>query len=79
MDFTFIDKIECDELCYKLLKANFYRNYFVIIAQRKSEFACGSIYANLNEAISFFNQIAQSNTDVCSLFDILSDFAKQKS
>ena len=78
MDFTFIEKLECDGICYKLLRANFYRNYYVIIAQDKTEFACGSIRANLKEARALLLEIAKSNTDICCLMDILSDFTKQK-
>ena len=78
MDFTFIEKIESEGICYKLLKANFYRNYYVIIAQDKTDFACGSIFANLKEARTFLSRIANSNTDIYCLMDILSDFAKQK-
>ena len=78
MDFTVIKKLEYDGVCYKLLKANFYRNYYVIIAQDKNEFSCGSICANMEQADLLFNQIAQSETQVYCLLDILSDFAKQK-
>ena len=78
MDFTVIEKCEMGSTCYKLLKANFYRNYYIIIAQDKREFYCGSLYANREEAISLFNEIAQSNTDIYCVADILSDFAKQK-
>ena len=78
MDFSLIEKCELEGNCYKLLRANFYRNYYVIIVQNKKEFCCGSICANLDEAICFFEKIAQSNTDVYCLSDILNDFAKQK-
>lgn len=78
MDFTLIDKIENEGVCYKLLKTNFYRNYYVIIAQNKREFYCGSICGGRNDAEELFYQIAQSNTDIYCIADILDDFAKQK-
>ena len=78
MDFTLIEKCEVGDICYKLLKANFYRNYYVIIAQDKRNFSCGSICATREEADEFFYEIAGTNTDIYSLMDILSDFAKQK-
>lgn len=78
MDFSLIEKCEVGGACYKLLRANFYRNYYVIIAQNKREFYCGSICANIEEASLLFNQIAESNTDIYCVADILSDFTKQK-
>ena len=78
MDFTLIEKIESGGICYKLLKTNFYRNYYVIIAQDKREFYCGSIYASSEEATALFEEIAKSNTNIYCIADILSDFAKQK-
>ena len=78
MDFTLIEKRELAGICYKLLKTNFYRNYYVIIAQNKREFYCGSIQAEREDAYELFLQIAQSNTDIYCVTDILSDFAKQK-
>ncbi len=78
MDFSLIEKREVGGVCYKLLKAIFYRNYYVIIAQDKRDFYCGSIRANREEASELFNEISSGNTDIWCIADILSDFAKQK-
>ena len=78
MDFSLIEKREVGEICYKLLKANFYRNYYVIIAQDKKEFYCGSINANVDEAKSLFEEIVLSHTNIYCIADILCDFNKQK-
>lgn len=78
MDFTLIKKREYDGICYKLLKTNFYRNYYVIIAQDKREFYCGSICADRNEAEALFEEIASSYTDIDCVSYILSDFEGQK-
>lgn len=78
MDFTLIEKIDFENICYKLLKTNFYRNYYVIVAQNKREFYCGSICSSRDEAINLFEEIAYSNTDVCCIADVLEDFMKQK-
>ena len=78
MDFTLIRKIETDDACYKLLRTNFYRGYYVIIAQSKDDFYCGSLRASKTEAERLFAEIYQSATEPYSLADILNDFAKQK-
>ena len=78
MDFSLIEKKENGGICYKLLKTNFYRNYYVIIAQDKKEFYCGSFCAAREEAYEIFSEIAESNTDIVCIADILCDFAKQK-
>jgi hypothetical protein len=78
MDFSLIKKRESGGVCYKLLKTNFYRNYFVIIAQDKAEFYCGSICSTMKEANALFDEIVSSDTDIYCVADILSDFAKQK-
>lgn len=78
MDFSLIDKRENAGICYKLLKTNFYRNYYVIIAQNKRDFYCGSICASVEEATLLFNEIAESGTNIYTIADILSDFSKQK-
>lgn len=78
MDFTLIEKIEVGGICYKLLRTNFYRNYYVIIAQGKREFYCGSIYAKGDEAHAIFEEIANSCTDIYTIRDILRDFDRQK-
>ncbi len=78
MDFTLIEKRELAGICYKLLKTNFYRNYFVIIAQDKREFYCGSICADRDEALSLFEEISSSYTDINCISYILSDFERQK-
>ena len=78
MDFTLIEKIEKNGICYKLLKTNFYRNYYVIIAQDKREFYCGSICAGKKEACELFEEIANSCTDIYCVRDILCEFDRQK-
>ncbi len=78
MDFSLIEKREIGGICYKLLKANFYRNYYVIIAQDKTDFYCGSICAERKEAEALFAEIAESNTSVYCISDILCDFERQK-
>ena len=40
MDFTFVEKIENEGICYKLLRSNFCKGYYVIIAQGKRDFSC---------------------------------------
>ena len=78
MDFSLIEKREMGGVCYKLLKAVFYRNYYVIIAQDKKDFYCSSIKADREEAYVLFDEIATSNTNIYCISDILCDFAKQK-
>ena len=78
MDFTLVEKIEADGFCYKLLKSNFYRNYYVIIAQDKRDFYCGSICAPKDEATALFLEIANSRTDIYCVRDILCEFDRQK-
>ena len=39
MDFTFVEKIENDGICYKLLRSNFCKGYYIIIAQGKRDFS----------------------------------------
>ena len=76
MDFSLIEKMENDGACYKLLKANFYRDHYVIIVQTKNDFCCGSIRCPRSEILGLFQEIAQSNTDPNTLCDILSDCQK---
>lgn len=78
MDFTLIEKHERNGICYKLLKTNFYRNYYIIIAQNKRSFYCGSICAMKEQAHELFEEIVYSNTEIYCIADILSDFSKQK-
>ncbi len=78
MDFTLIEKREVNGICYKLLKTNFFRNYYIIIAQDKRSFYCGSICAIKEEAHKLFSEIVDSNTEIYCIADILSDFSKQK-
>ena len=78
MDFTLIEKCVMGEICYKLLKANFYRNYFVIIAQTKKDFYCGSFASTLDEARELFYEITNTNTELYTIADILRDFGVQK-
>ena len=78
MDFALIERIDNGEICYKLLKTNFYRNCFVIIAQSKTDFYCGSIKADRKSARALFENIAESATEPHTLCDILRDFELQK-
>lgn len=78
MDFTLIEKIDADGVCYKLLKANFYRNHFLIIAQNKDDFYCGSIRMARCEVLELFKEITESKTEPHTLCDILSDCQKQR-
>ena len=77
MDFTLVERTEVDGICYKLLKANFYRNHYVIIVQNKSDFCCGSIQAAKCEVHKLFREIAVSKTEPHTLSDILNDLQKQ--
>ena len=78
MDFSLIEKRDEDGICYKLLKAVFYRDYYVIIAQDKKNFYCGSIHATRTDAYELFSEIASTSTDVNCVADILIDFNKEK-
>ena len=78
MDFTIVNKIEREMFCYKLLRANFYRDHYVIIAQSKSDFACGSFCATRESALFFFRELAESDTEPHTLNDILCDYQKQR-
>ncbi|MBQ7872725.1 MAG: hypothetical protein IJ360_01985 [Clostridia bacterium] len=77
MDFTFVEKIENDGICYKLLRSNFCKGYYIIIAQGKRDFSCGSVFGEKDEIASLFNEIATSYTPPFALRDILMDFEKQ--
>ncbi|MGM9632676.1 MAG: hypothetical protein ACI3XL_06270 [Eubacteriales bacterium] len=77
MDFELIEKKEVRGICYKLLRTNFYRNYFVIIAQTRSDFYCSSFYAPRERAEVLFDEIADSATEPYTIADILQDFAKE--
>lgn len=78
MDFSLSLKKEKGGACYKLLRSNFYRERFVIIAQSRDDFACGSICAGLEEAREIFFEIAESETAPHTLLDILCDMQKQR-
>ena len=78
MDFTLIKKVEKDDACYKLLKTNFYRDYFVVISQNKHDFYCGSFKADRRRAEDLFDSIVDSSTEPYVLADILRDFEMQK-
>ena len=78
MDFTLIERTEVGDICYKLLKTNFYRNYFVIVAPTKKDFYCGSFSSSPEEARELFFEIADSHTDPYCIADILHDFKIQK-
>lgn len=78
MDFSLIEKRIVGDICYKLLKTNFYRNYYVIIAQDKTNFYCGSVRASREDIEALFREIADSNTDIYCISDILCDFERQK-
>ena len=78
MDLTLIQKEEVCGICYKLFRATFFHNYYVIIAQTKKEFFCESFSANKDDAKQLFSEIAQSATEPFTISDILSDYTKQK-
>ena len=78
MDFTLISKKENRGICYKLLKANFYRNYYVIIAQSRDDFSCGSFHRPFDEAIVVFDEICDSSTEPYTLMGILQDIDNQR-
>lgn len=78
MDFTLIERIDNVGICYKLLKTNFYRNCFVIIAQSKTDFYCASIKTDRTSAKELFESVAESATEPYTLCDILRDFEMQK-
>ncbi|MBQ9978597.1 MAG: hypothetical protein IKM40_03000 [Clostridia bacterium] len=77
MDFTFVEKIENDGVCYKLLRSNFYKGYYLIIAQDKRDFYSGSVFGAKEDIHSLFCEIAESSTPPFALRDILYDFDKQ--
>ena len=77
MDFTLIEKRDNGNIYYKLLKATFYKGYFAIIAQNKKEFFCSSFACeNVQLAKNFFYEICESNTEIYTLHDIISDYEK---
>lgn len=79
MDFTLIEKVEQNGICYKLLRATFYKGYYAIIAQSKKEFFCSSFHScNLEAAKDFFREISNSDTEIYTLRDIICDFEKQR-
>lgn len=78
MDLTLIKKVEVMGIGYKLFRATFYKGYFVIIAQTKKDFFCGSFASSKSEAERFFTEICESATEPYCLADIISDFEKQK-
>lgn len=78
MDFNLVKRTELDGVCYKLLKANFYRDYYVIIVQTKRDFYCGSFKATREGALDFFEEIYKSRTEPYVLADILRDIERQK-
>ena len=77
MDFTLIEKTQRDKTCYKLLKTNFYRNYYVFIVQNDSDFCCCSVFAQREEAHLLFEEIVGTNTEPHTLADIVADRQKQ--
>ena len=78
MDFNLIERIDGERFCYKLLKATFYRDYYVVIAQNKHDFACGSFCSTREDALFFFREIAKSETDPFTLNDIIGDYQKER-
>ncbi len=79
MDLTLLEKREKGGICYKLFKANFHYDCYVMLAQTKNEFYCGSFKANAEQANRLLNEIAESETEVYCISDILADFQKQTS
>lgn len=78
MDFNLVKKVELCGICYKLLKANFYRDYYVIIVQTRHDFYCGSFKASRSGALEFFDEVSKSRTEPYVLSDILRDIERQK-
>lgn len=78
MDMTLLEKNERGGICYKLFKANFHYDCYVILAQDSNEFYCGSFNGTFDEASTLFSEICESVTDVFCIADILSDLQKQK-
>ena len=76
MDLTLIKKINCGEICYKLSRATFYKGYYVIIAQTRKDFYCGSFKSSKENAEKLFDEICETLTEPYCLCDILSDFEK---
>ena len=74
MDFTLIKKTDAFNMCYKLLRSNFYRGYYIIIIQSKQDFVCESFASNLDDAIELFNEISSSATEPYTLRDIILDY-----
>ena len=77
MDLTLINKVENGEFCYKLFRSTFYKGYYVIIAQTKKEFYCGSFVSSKDGAEKLFLDICETATEPYCIADILSDFQKQ--
>lgn len=77
MDLTLLKKIESGGVCYKLFKANFHYDYYVILAQSRDEFYCGSFSSSEARARDLLAEIAESETEVFCIEDIISDFRKQ--
>lgn len=78
MDLTLLKKKENGEICYKLFKANFHYDCYVMLAETKNEFYCGSFKSSAEQAKQLLNEIAESETEVYCISDILTDFQKQK-
>lgn len=78
MDFTLIEKTVNEYGCYKLLKSNFYRDYYVIIVQNKRDFACGSFRSTKEGAVFFLKELAEMCAEPNTLVDIIGDYQKQR-
>lgn len=79
MDLTLIEQEEHGAYCYKLLRATFYRDHYVIIAQGKRDFACASFCSKQARALEFFRTVAETETEPYTLSDIVSDLQKSES
>lgn len=77
MDLTLLERKENNGVCYKLFKANFHYDYYVILAQTKNEFYCGSFSATLDEAKRTLYELSDSETEVFCVADIIADLQKQ--
>lgn len=77
MDLTLLQKAERGGICYKLFKANFHYDHYVILAQTKDDFYCGSFSSTADRAREIFFEISESETDVFCIADILSDLEKE--
>ena len=63
---------------YKLIRVESYKNCFVIAVCDGRDFYCGSFTCNEEEAVSIFDELADSETAPYSVSDILRDLQINK-